>query len=106
MMGERERQVEKAVEDLQAGDAFRKSLCPRADATKDGSLLWHGWALMDAFLAGIDYARERCEVEIKQLRGHKEEADRHIATIAQLRHENEQLRRGSPHSHDENPDGA
>jgi hypothetical protein len=31
--------------------------------------------------------RKRCEGEIKKLRGHKEEADRHIATIAQLRAE-------------------
>jgi hypothetical protein len=30
--------------------------------------------------------------EIKRLRGHKEEADRHIATIAKLRVEIEQLR--------------
>jgi hypothetical protein len=35
---------------------------------------------------------KRLTAEVKQLLGHKEEADRHIATIAELRAEIEQLR--------------
>lgn len=34
---------------------------------------------------------ERMQVEIEQLKGHKEEADRHIKTIAELRREKERL---------------
>ena len=45
------------IEELQAGDAFREQLVPRADSDFHGAPLWHGWAIMDAFLAGIDYAR-------------------------------------------------
>lgn len=48
---------ERPIEELMAGEAFRNSLVHRADADNHGAPLWHGWALMDAFLAGIDYAR-------------------------------------------------
>jgi hypothetical protein len=47
------------IEDIQAGAIFRRSLIERADATLGNAPLWHGWALMDAFLSGIDYERER-----------------------------------------------
>lgn len=40
-----------------AGNAFRDTLVPRADSDSHGAPLWHGWAIMDAFLAGIDHAR-------------------------------------------------
>lgn len=53
----RDQKQDRPIEDLQAGDAFRSALVPKADARRDGAPLWHGWALMDAFLAGIDYAR-------------------------------------------------
>lgn len=46
--------------EIVAGDLFRSMLIPRADVKADanhGAPLWHGWALMAAFLAGIDYAR-------------------------------------------------
>jgi hypothetical protein len=43
------------IEELQAGNAFRETLIPRAD--DKANLMWHGWAIMDAFLAGIDWAR-------------------------------------------------
>lgn len=49
--------TDRPIEDLQAGDAFRNSLIERADAYRGRAPLWHGWALMDAFLAGADYAR-------------------------------------------------
>lgn len=58
MTGRDEKQ-DRPIEDLQAGDAFRSALVSRADGSRSGAPLWHGWALMDAFLAGIDYAREQ-----------------------------------------------
>ena len=45
------------VEELLAGEQFRDSLVVRADAWDGHYPLWHGWVIMDAFLAGIDYAR-------------------------------------------------
>lgn len=36
--------------------------------------------------------RHEAAAEIERLRGHKEEADRHIKTIAELRHKIERLR--------------
>lgn len=51
--------TDRPIEELQAGDAFRLSLVERADARTiiGNAPLWYGWAIMDAFLAGIDYAR-------------------------------------------------
>lgn len=49
---------ERPIEELIAGEAFRNTLVQRADADHHGAPLWYGWALMDAFLAGIDYARK------------------------------------------------
>lgn len=48
---------ERPIEDLLAGDAFRNSLVAKADEHHGESPLWYGWALMDAFLAGLDHAR-------------------------------------------------
>lgn len=48
------------IEEIVAGDAFRNSMLFRVDGTApDGAPLWHGWVIMDAFLAGIDYARRQ-----------------------------------------------
>jgi hypothetical protein len=46
------------IEELKAGNDFRDSLVSRADAF-DPTLapLWHGWVIVDAFLAGIDFAK-------------------------------------------------
>ena len=49
--------TDRLKEEIQAGYNFRESLVQRADAHAGHAPLWHGWALMDAFLAGIDYAR-------------------------------------------------
>jgi hypothetical protein len=49
---------ERSIEDLVAGNAFRDTLMPRADADYNGAPLWYGWALVDAFLAGLDHARK------------------------------------------------
>ena len=46
----------KPIEDLQAGDAFRSTLINKADGWDRNAPLWHGWAIMDAFLAGVDYS--------------------------------------------------
>jgi len=51
--------MENRLDDLQAGDAFRATLIPKADAYDGQAPLWYGWALMDAFLAGAKYAREQ-----------------------------------------------
>jgi hypothetical protein len=50
--------VDRPIEELQAGDEFRWTLVDQAVANHIGAPLWHGWALMDAFLAGIDWARK------------------------------------------------
>ena len=52
------RRVERPIEELRAGDAFRETMLGKADADVFGTApLWHGWVIMDAFLAGIDWAR-------------------------------------------------
>lgn len=50
---------DRSIVDLRAGDEFRRGLKDRADGWKGPAPLWHGWALMDAFLAGIDYAEQK-----------------------------------------------
>jgi hypothetical protein len=44
---------------------YRESIKDRADEFRGVAPLWHGWAIMDAFLAGIDYARKQ-KSEIRQ----------------------------------------
>lgn len=64
------------LDEIVAGDNFRRSLLERADSFNGEAPLWHGWALMDAFLAGRDYANnlsspeetERLRKHIKKLR--------------------------------------
>lgn len=52
--------TERPIKELQAGNAFRDTLVPKADAYANGHApLWHGWAIMDAFLAGIDWGRNQ-----------------------------------------------
>ncbi len=50
---------EPPIEDLLAGDTFRKGLIARADGYDGPCPLWHGWAIMDAFLAGAEFARKQ-----------------------------------------------
>ena len=45
------------IEQIKAGKAFRDTMIARADTWIGNTPLWFGWAIMDAFLAGIDYAR-------------------------------------------------
>jgi hypothetical protein len=50
--------TDRPIEELVAGDKFRDTLVPRADHMNGAFPMWYGWAIMDAFLAGIDYARK------------------------------------------------
>lgn len=45
------------IDIILAGDEFRTSLIGRADAHHGPAPLWYGWALMDAFKAGVKWAR-------------------------------------------------
>lgn len=49
--------IDRPVDDIFAGDQYRASIKHRADANHGPAPLWHGWAIMDAFLAGADYGR-------------------------------------------------
>jgi hypothetical protein len=53
-----EEKKDRPIEDLRAADAFRATLIARADHYNSGAPLWHGWAIFDAFLAGMDYKRQ------------------------------------------------
>jgi hypothetical protein len=48
---------DRPVEEVVAGDDFRDTLVKYADVSQGEVPFWRGWALMEAFLAGIDYAR-------------------------------------------------
>lgn len=55
----RDQRQDRPIEDLVAANAFRDTLVPRADGFANGNApLWHGWAVFDAFLAGLDHARQ------------------------------------------------
>lgn len=57
MTGKDQRQ-DRPIEDLQAADEFRSTMVARADENRNGAPLWYGWAIFDAFLAGLDHARD------------------------------------------------
>lgn len=50
------------IEDIQAAAAFVDSMAPRADMLGPYPL-WHGWALREAYLAGLDAGREELKTE-------------------------------------------
>jgi hypothetical protein len=58
-MSGRDQNEKRPIEDLEAADAFRNTMLAKADSAKAGAPLWHGWALFDAFLAGLDHARRQ-----------------------------------------------
>ena len=58
-MSGKDQRTDRPIEDLQAANAFRDTMVPRADSDWHGAPLWHGWAIFDAFLAGMDYARKQ-----------------------------------------------
>ncbi len=43
--------TERETDDIVAGDKFRQTLKP--DGELNGCPVWHGWAIMDAYLAGV-----------------------------------------------------
>jgi len=53
------RRAARPLEEIKAGHEFRESLIPRADDWRGGAPMWFGWSIMDAFLAGIDWARAK-----------------------------------------------
>lgn len=50
--------TDRPVDELIAGNKFRESVLDRCDGELSGAPVWHGWVIMDAFLAGVDYARQ------------------------------------------------
>lgn len=48
---------------VDAGWRFREELVPRADSWLGHAPLWHGWAIMDAFIEGIKWAKEHPEAQ-------------------------------------------
>ena len=43
---------------VSAGNSYRNTILSRADGTLDGCPFWHGWAIMDAFIAGAAHAKK------------------------------------------------
>lgn len=50
-------------EALSGAYAFVDMMVDRRDDYANGGFLWHGWALRDAFLAGIEWERQRVREE-------------------------------------------
>jgi hypothetical protein len=57
--------IQASPADISAGNKFRETLIPRADAKFADIPLWYGWALMDAFLAGAEYGRANPESNLE-----------------------------------------
>lgn len=55
----RDQKQDRPIEDLEAANAFRQTLLERADGEMGHAPFWHGWAIFDAFLAGLDHARSQ-----------------------------------------------
>jgi len=52
------------IGDLVRAKEFRDTLLPRADGQIiDGSPFWYGWAIIDAYIAGLQAGREKQEIE-------------------------------------------
>ena len=49
---------ERLIEELVAGNKCRAELIKRADGAIHGAPWFYGWVIMEAFLAGVDYARQ------------------------------------------------
>lgn len=57
------------IEDLRLGEVFRNSIASRSAAVYNGIPCWSGWAIMEAFLAGLDAGRaERQTPEAETVR--------------------------------------
>ena len=52
----------RSIKEVQAAVAFVDGVVPRADIMNGIAPLWYGWALREAFLAGIDHERKRIKL--------------------------------------------
>lgn len=50
--------AERPIEEIVAADAFVRGMVPAADGVQQPFPTWHGWALRDAYLAGLDAGRK------------------------------------------------
>ena len=60
--------TKRPIEELLAGEAIRTAMLPRADIPGYYPA-WHGWVIMDAFLAGIDWARAQAASQPPETEG-------------------------------------
>ena len=62
---------DRRAKDICAANTFRTTLLDRADGHRGVHPVWHGWAIADAYLAGLDVGRaertERLEADVKRL---------------------------------------
>ena len=47
--------------DVIAANRYRDSLIERADAMPNGSPMWHGWVIVEAYLEGLYAGRKESE---------------------------------------------
>ena len=50
--------TDRPIEELKAAADFVNTMVPKADKQNGVFPLWYGWALHDAFWAGIEWARK------------------------------------------------
>jgi hypothetical protein len=50
-----------SVDDLVAASKFRDSLLSKADGQEGPFPYWHGWAIVQAYLAGLTAGRKQSE---------------------------------------------
>ena len=58
------------IGDIRAAYDFRATLIPRADAWRGAAPLFHGWAIADAYLAGLEAGRKELREVIDAGKGH------------------------------------
>lgn len=49
----------RTIEEIHAAYDFRTTLLPRADLDHSGAPMWYGWAIAEAFWAGIEYQKRQ-----------------------------------------------
>ena len=55
------------IDDLCAGNDFRERMLPSANGFQGGAPWWHGWVIMDAYLAGLKAGRAEKSPERRDL---------------------------------------
>lgn len=62
---------------LEAANTYRNTLLQKADGHANGtSPYWHGWAIFDAYVAGVRAERERWQAEMAALKAEVEREHR------------------------------